>query len=173
MENKQPTTGKFALRYGLLLGAVSVTFGIMLYLTDMHYQQEISTLVISIAIMLAVILIALFQFKKANDGYMTFGEALKIGIGLCLIGGVISMLFQLLLSNVIDPGMVDKQMEIAKAKMVDYGMTQEQIESQLEISKKMSGPFIQAAFGLIFSIFLGFVLTLIPALVMKKTKSEL
>ncbi|MEL4307649.1 DUF4199 domain-containing protein [Joostella sp. CR20] len=172
MENTQPTTGKFALRYGLLLGGVSIAFGLMLYFMDMHYQQTMSIFVVSIVIMLAVILLALYQFKKENGGYMTFGEALKIGIGLCLIGGIISMLFQLLLSNVIDPDMLDKQLNLARAKMVEYGMTPEQIESQIEVSKKFSGPLIQAAFGLIGSIFFGFVLTLIPALVMKQTKSE-
>ncbi|QLE02158.1 DUF4199 domain-containing protein [Galbibacter sp. BG1] len=172
MENTQPTTGKYALQYGLLLGGISVVFGLMLYFADMHYQQGIPTLVISLVIMLAVILIALKQFKKANGGYMTFGEALKIGIGLCLIGGIIGMLFNLLLSNVIDPDMVEKQLEIARAKMVDYGMTPEQIESQLEMSRKFSGPLIQAAFGLLGSIFFGFILTLVPALIMKKSKSE-
>lgn len=173
MENTQPTTGKFALKYGLLLGGISVAFGLMLYFMDMHYQQSMSIFVVSIVIMLAVILLALYQFKKENGGYMTFGEALKIGVGLCLIGGIISMLFQLLLSNVIDPGMVDKQLELARAKMVDYGMTPEQIDSQMEMSKKFSGPLIQAAFGFIASIFFGFILTLIPALVMKKSENEM
>ena len=37
MEEQQPKTGKFALNYGLLLGLVSIVFGVMLYTQKMHY----------------------------------------------------------------------------------------------------------------------------------------
>lgn len=171
-ENQQPKTGKFALNYGLLLGAISVVLGIILYTMDMHYQGGISVLIVSLVIMLGVIIFGLSQFKKANNGYMSFGQGLKVGVGICLIGGIISMMYQLLLSNVIDPEMASKQMEMAKVQMEESRMTQEQIDAQLEMAEKFSSPLIQAAFALIGSIFFGFVLSIVPVLVMKKNKPE-
>ncbi|MGB5553606.1 MAG: DUF4199 domain-containing protein, partial [Flavobacteriaceae bacterium] len=93
MEENQPKTGKYALTYGALLGGIGVVFAFMLYSMDMHYQGGIPVMVISILLSLAAIVIGLLQFKKANNGFMTFGQGLKIGVGICLIGGIIGILF--------------------------------------------------------------------------------
>lgn len=172
MEDQSPKTGKFALNYGVLLGGISIIFGLMLYFMDMHYRQDTSILIVSLVMMLGVIILGMKQFKKANMGYMSFSQGLKVGLGICLIGGVISMAYQLILSNFIDPEMMNKQLEIARFNMQEMGMSQENIEAQIEMSKKFSGPGMQIAFGLIFAIFIGFLLSLFPALIMKKTESE-
>ncbi len=172
MENQKPKTGKFALNYGLILGVLSIVFTCTLFAMDMHYKGGIPVLIVSILITLGVIIYALIQFKKANGGFMTFGEGLKVGMGLCLVGGIISIIFNLLLSNVIDPEMMTKQLEYGRIKMEEAGLAQEQIDAQIEMSKKFSGPGMQATFGLIFIIFTGFVLSLIPTLIMKKEESE-
>ena len=77
MEEQQPKTGKFALNYGLLLGAVFIVFGVMLYTQKMHYETSTAIIVISIVLMAAAIFVAVNAFKKANGGYLTISEALK------------------------------------------------------------------------------------------------
>lgn len=171
-ETQRPTTSKYALQYGLLLGGISVVLGIILYSMELHYQGGLSILGVSLVIMLGCIIVGLLQFKKANNGYMSFGQGMKIGIGICLIGGIISMAYQLLLSHVIDPEMMSKQLELARMQMQDSKMSQEQIDAQLEMAQKFSSPLIQIAFGLLMSIFFGFVLSLIPTLIMKKNNPE-
>lgn len=172
MEKAPLKTSSYALKFGGLLGLISVVFGFMLFLTDLHVQGGIPVMIASILFMLTAILLGLRAFKKDNNGYMSVGQALKVGVGICLIGGIIGMLFQLLLLYVLDPEMLTKQLEIAKSDMLDRGLTMEQANAQIDMAKKMSNPGIQAAFGLIGSVFFGFVLTLIPALVMKKNETE-
>ncbi|WP_340076873.1 DUF4199 domain-containing protein [Leptobacterium sp. I13] len=173
MEELQPKTGKFALTYGLLLGGIGVVFGLMLYFMDMHYQGGFSLLIVNVVIMLGVIIFGMRQFKKANGGFMSFGQALKIGVGIALIGGIIGVLYQQLVIHVLDPEFMNKAMEIQRAQLSqNSSLTPEQIDQQLEMGKKFSTPLIQVAFGLIGSLFFGFILSLIPALVMKKAKDE-
>ncbi len=169
MEENQPKTGKFALTYGLLLGAASAIFTFMLYTMDMHYQNEWPVIVISIAISLTALIVGMIQFKKANNGFMSFGQALKVGVGVSLIGGVIAIIFSLILSNFIDPEMVNKSMEFQKTKLMDStALKVEQIEDQLEMQRKFTTPAMQILFGLLTSIVSGFIFSLIPALVLKK-----
>src|SRR5690606_2118976 len=130
-ENAAPT-GKFALNYGLLLGGISIVFGLILYSMDLHYQGGYSVLLVSVVIMLGCIITGLIQYRNANGGYMSFAQGLKVGVGICLIGGVISMLFQLVLSNVIDPEMTAKQLEMARVQMEEQGIASEQIDAQME-----------------------------------------
>lgn len=172
MEENQLKTGKFALTYGLMLGAINIAFGLILYSMDMHYQGGIPVMVVSILFMLSLIIVGIVQFKKANDGFMSFGQGLKVGVGICLIGGIIGLLFNQLMMGVIDPDTMAKAMEYQRGQLMETTkLTPEQIDAQMEMGKKFSTPAMQITFGLLFTIILGFLLSLIPALVLKKTKN--
>ncbi len=174
MENvvEKPKTGTYALKYGLILGAISVIIGLMLYSMDMHYQQDWKVGIISMVIMITIIVMAQLQFKKDNGGYISLGEALKIGIGLSLVAGIIGVIYNQILGNVIDPDMMQKAIEYQRQKMEAGGMTQTEIDQAMEMGEKFKGPGMQIAFGLIGSLFLGFVFSLISGLVVKKTAPE-
>lgn len=169
MEENKPKTGKFALTYGLILGAVGVIFAFMLYTADMHYQGGIAVMLISLALSVAGIVLAMIQFRKANNGYMSFSEALKVGVGVSLIAGIIGIIFNQLMANVIDPDMISKAMEFQRNQLMETtAMTPEQIDSQLEMGKKFSTPTMQIVFGLVFSLVFGFIISLISGLILKK-----
>lgn len=170
MEENLPKTGKYALNFGVILGVISVVFALMLYFQEMHYQQDWKIGVVNLVIMIVIIMVALYQFKKANGGFMTLGEALKIGVGLSLVAAIIGTVFTQILANVIDPEMMNKANEFQILQMQERGMTQEQIDGAVEMGKKFQSPVIQIAMGLIFSLFLGFVFSLIGGLIMKKNK---
>ena len=119
MENQAPSLQSTILQYGVLLGIVSVVFGLMLYFLDMHYTQESAVGIVSIVITVAVICVAQYNFRNDNSGFLSFGEALKVGMGVALVSGVISVLYQILLVTVIDPDTVTKMMEVAQNKLID------------------------------------------------------
>lgn len=172
MEEQQPKTGKFALNYGLLLGAVSVIFAFMLYTLDMHYQGGFGVMAVSALLSLAAIIIGLIQFKKANGGYMSFGQGFKIGIGICLIAGIIGIIFNQIMQNVIDPDMMAKAMEYQEGQLIERGLTPQQASDQMEMGKQFAEPMWQITFGLIGSVLFGVLLSIVPALVIKKAKPE-
>ena len=114
MEENQPKIGKFSWTFGLILGLAGVIFSLMLYFAEMHYEQTWTVRIVGIALTIAAIVFATIQFKKANSGLLSISEALKIGAGIGLIGGIIGLAFYWLLTNVIEPDFMDKAMAIAK-----------------------------------------------------------
>ena len=173
MEENQPNTGKYALTYGAILGGISVVFALMLYSVDMHYQGGMMVGLVSIALMIAAIVFGMIQFKKANNGFMTLGQAMKVGVGIALVGGIIGILFNQVMANVIDPEMMNKAMEFQKAALAESTkMTSDQIDAQMELGKTWSTPGIQIAFGLIFSMVLGLIISVISGLILRKQKDE-
>ena len=169
MEENKPKTGKYALNYGLLLGGVGIIFAFMLYTADMHYQGGIAVMLISLALTTAGIVLAMIQFRKANGGFMSFSQALKVGVGVSLIAGIIGIIFNQIMANVIDPDMMAKAMEMQRNQLMETtSMTPEQIDAQMEMGKKFSTPTMQVVFGLVFSLFIGFVISLISGLILKK-----
>ena len=172
MEENTPKTGKFALIYGAMLGGISIVFSLMLYSADMHYQGGIMVVLVSLALSLAAIIVAIVQFRKANGGYMSFAQGLKVGVGVSLIGTIIGLIFNQIMTSVIDPDMMVKAIEYQKNLMLETtSMTPEQINQRIEMGQKINTPLMQFAFGLLFSLFIGFVFSLIPALILKKQEN--
>jgi len=172
MEEIKPNTGKIALTFGLLLGGISIVFALMLYFADMHYKGGLAVGLISMALMIAAIVLGMLEFRKANSGYLTLGQAMKVGVGIALVGGIVGIIFNQILANVIDPEMMTKAMEFQRATLAETTkMTSEQIDAQLEMGKKFSTPLIQIAFGLLFSVVLGLIFSLISGLILKRTEN--
>jgi hypothetical protein len=169
MEENQPKIGKYALKWGLIAGVISLVFSIMLMIQKMHYERNTAATVIGISILFAVIAFGINQFKKDNEGLLKLGQAIKIGIGIALIGGIISLIYYALLSNdILEAGYMEKATEIAKQQaFADRPeMTQEQWNQGMEIQKKFS--WVAYPFILIFNILFGLVAGLIFGLIMKK-----
>lgn len=171
MEENQPKTGKFSLHYGLILGAVSVVFGLMLFSMDAHYSQDPINTAINIVIMVAVIIWGIFNFRKANGGFLTLSEALKLGAGIALVAGIIGILYIILLSKVLDPDFVVKLADMQRSTSQASGeFTDAQIQQQYDGTVNyfwFSYPVI-----LIFNIIAGLIIGLIGGLILKKAKPD-
>lgn len=170
MEENQPKTGKYALNFGLLLGIVSVVFGVMLYSMDMHYDQGWGVRGVQIALMIAAIMFGILQFKKANEGFLTISEALKLGAGISLVAAIIGIIYFYLLSNFIEPDFMDKMYEIGKQTAMENNpkLTEEQIDQGIEMQKGFA--WLTYPIILIFNILMGLIFGLIGGLIMKKQK---
>lgn len=170
MENTQVSTKKIIVNYGLLLGIVSVVFGVILYVTDGYMDQNWVHSLIGFIILIGGIVFGIKAYKTANGGFLTLGEGLKVGIGIALIGGLISVIWTLLLMQVIEPDMMEKMAEISREKMQEQypDFTQEQLDQSAAMAEKFSSPFIISAFSLLFNLFFGFIFSLVASLVMQK-----
>ena len=101
------TPKKFIINAGLFTGSVSVVFGIMLYSLDAHYENGTASQVISVIIQLSGIIWGAYEFKKANSGFISLSETLKIGTGVSLILALISIMYLYILTNIMDPSFYD------------------------------------------------------------------
>ncbi len=169
MEENQPKTGKFSLNYGLILGLISVVFGLMLFFMDAHYSQDSANTVIGLVITTAVILWGIYSFRKANDGFLTLGEALKLGAGIGLVAGIVWVIYVVILSNFLDPAFASKVAEAQKAAAEAAGeMSPEQIEQQYQGTTNYFWFYYPVA--LIFNVIIGFLVGLVGGLIFKKAK---
>ena len=169
MEENQPKVGKFSLNYGLILGLISVVFGIMLFTMDAHYSQDPANTVISIVIMVAVTIWGIYSFRKANSGYLSLGQAVKLGAGIALIAGIIGVIYTMVLANVMDPEFATKIAELNKVKAeADGQMSAEQI--QMQYDNTINYFWFGYPVILIFNIILGLLIGLVGGLILKKAK---
>ena len=146
----------------------------MLYFLDMHYQQSQEAGIVGIIIMIAILIYAFIQFKKLNEGYLSLSEALKIGLGISLVAALIGVVYTYILTEFLDPGMMDKALDfqIEKIRMENPEITSDQIAGKREMQEKFSSPLIRSDFQIIGSLFIGFIISLIGGLIIKKSRPE-
>ncbi|WP_281987423.1 DUF4199 domain-containing protein [Aquimarina aggregata] len=170
MENDQASTKKIIINYGVILGVLSVLMGVVIYIMDGYAEQNWVHTVIGLAIIAGVIVYGIKAFKAVNGGFLKLGEAIKVGIGIALIGGIIAVIWTILLMNVIEPGIVDQINDVQREQMLERfpDMPEEQLNQSLEMAKKFTSPYIISAVALIWNLFVGLIISLIAGLAMQK-----
>ena len=175
MENQKSSSKQIMLNQGLLLGVVSVLLSVSIYAMGKIYDQGIWVMLVSFAIMAVIIFMGLKKFRDGNGGLLSLGEALKIGLGISLVGAVVSIIYNQIFINFIEPDFMANMMDVAEAKMLESNpnMTDDQIETALSIQKTFSKPIIGIAMGIIGSLFFGFIISLIEGLILKRTDEDI
>jgi hypothetical protein len=174
METEKGSVKKVAMQYGLILGLVSIMLAVVVYAMGQTYEQPWWQGVLGFVIMLLCIVYAIKAFKIGNSGFLSLGEALKVGLAVALIAGIMGVLFNLFFSTVIEPDYTMILLDKAQSDMVaqNPNMTEEQMELSMSITEKMVSPGVLAAIGIVASLFLGFIISLISGLIMKVGKPE-
>jgi ABC-type antimicrobial peptide transport system permease subunit len=124
--------------------------------------------------MIGVLVYAFIHYKKQNEGFLSLSEALKIGLGISLISALFGVIYSLILTNVLDPNTINKTIDFAFEKMrsENHEMTKDQIDMARGIAEKMSTPLISSAVQIIGALFIGFIVSLIGGLIVKKSRPE-
>jgi len=170
MEQNEPKTGKYALTYGLILGGIGVVFSVMLYMMDMIYEKNPVQSIISIAAALIVIFLGVFNYKKENEGFLSVKEAIKIGTGIGVIAALISIVYILILANILEPEFWDKTFEAGRQTIIDNNpqLSDEQIDQAIEMQKSMK--WITYPSIIIMNTLFGLIIGLLSGIILKKNR---
>ena len=95
MSESKDAVKSTVLNYGLIMGGLSVAFTLMLFLMDLHYQNSSIQQWTSLLIMAGSIVFGQLAYKQLNDGFISLGEGIKIGIGIVALGSSIGILYGL------------------------------------------------------------------------------
>ena len=113
---------------------------------------------------------AMREFKAENSGYMSYGQGLGIGTLIAAISGLLNSTFTMFYTQFIDTNLMKKALETAREDMERRGMSDDQIDAGMQFSEKMMSPGILFAMGIFFSIFIGFIISLIVAAILRRNR---
>ena len=172
MSDKKSILKSTIIQYGLIYGGLAVVFNIMLFIMDMHYQGGSLQQWTGLIIMVGSITFAQIAYRKLNDGYLNLSEAIKVGLGVTLIGILIALVYGWFQAIVLDPNQIEKATEFALNQAIDQNpeMTDEMIAMTQEWIEWGSSPGISTAFALGFGLLFGSIVSLITGLFVKKSK---
>lgn len=171
MEN-QASSKNIILNYGLYLGIASVLINLVVYATGDYLKPHWSVSVLGGVLMIGMIVFAFKKFKEINGGFMSWGQSVKIGVGLTVVSAIIVIAYQQLFQNFIEPEYMQQMMMMQEQAWIDAGMTSEGIDGAKEMMQKFQGPLISSAIGIVVAAFIGFVVSAITGAIMKQSAEE-
>lgn len=171
MEN-QISSKNIMINYGVYLAVASILINLIFYATGTLISLGWLIGVIGFGLVIAIIIFGIKKYKEVNNGLISWGQAVKIGVGISVVSGVIGVLYSLIFNNYIDPTMQEQIMDIQRQAWADANMTSEQIEAAEEMAKTFSSPTITSAIQIVASAFFGFVISAIAGAIMKKTEGD-
>jgi hypothetical protein len=171
METKPRTLFNNSLIFGLLTAAISIVFSVLAYIMDIPTTSPV--MYISFIILLAGMIYGTVQYRNNYlGGYISFGKAFLSGFLIVLISALVSSIYSYVFMVYIDPAYLDKiieqAMEKAEAGMLEKGLTEEQMEPGLAMTRKFMSPVVMSVMAILSSAFIGGIIALIAAAFLKK-----
>jgi len=171
MENQAPSKG-IMINYGAILGIVSVLVSLTVYAMGNHLEQDWKVGLLNFILMIVILSMGIKKYKESNGGFLSWGQGVKVGVGIAVISAIIGILYNLLFTNVIEPDFMNQMLDKQRELWAENNMTEEQIEGAEGMFKTFSNPAITSAIGIVFAAFLGFIISAIAGAIMKKSAED-
>lgn len=162
---------KIMINMGLLLAVISILINVINYtFGDNIFEPHWAVQTIGFIIMIVAIVYGIKQYKASNENYLKLVEALKVGLGIALIAALVGVLYFIVFVNFIEPTYFEQYISFQRDAAIESNpdISIEQIDAGL----KMSEPFMNTGFfagiQVIMGLFLGFIISLIAGLVLKR-----
>ncbi len=169
LEKSEINVQPVGIRFGIIAAFVSVLSSVILFILNIEFNS-ISKWIPTIA-MISIILVAQKQIVNTNAPHLfSLGKLFKVGFIITLIASIAMLVYFFLYSNYIAPDFMDKVLEISRAEMMEKGLSEEQIETGIEMTKKFMSPASMMVISFIVSVILGSLTSLIGAAIFRNEK---
>lgn len=169
-----------AVRTGLITGLLLVALSLVFQVTGFSDPANASTSagwitgLISFVILAGGLIWGMNQHKQEQNGYLTFGQGLKIALLAALIVGVITAVWTVVNFTLVQPDMAATMEEAAKEQM--YKQNPNLSDSDIEQAMGFMGLFFNPWFLAVASIFgtllQGLIIGLIGSAILKNNPPE-
>ena len=167
MEEKKTTVASNALNYGLITGAVLIVYSLLLYIANLYLNKSLGY--ISYIFLLGGMVWGTLEYrKKAGNGFLTYGQAFNSCFLIGLIAGILATIYMFVFVKYINPGFINEIIEQARVKLQTQNLTDDQIETALDYTRKFTTPAMMTIWGLVIYAIISAVLGLITAIFLKK-----
>ncbi len=169
---------KSGLQLGFLFGLIMVLEFVIMYVIGMESLINgpvglTVNLLNFIVLPFILITIACKNFKKTNGGFISLSQALKVGVTLMFIAGLVYAVFNLIF-NFIFPEFVEEMIQIVRTQTIEKNpqLTEKQLDAILSMQRKFMNPAIASPVTVAMYSFFGLIYSLIVGAIVKKEKPQ-
>ncbi|MBP6660852.1 MAG: DUF4199 domain-containing protein [Chitinophagales bacterium] len=158
-----------AIKFGIITGLVSIILSLVFYFINVEYDSWSRYVSILISMILVFIGVKNIAAENANK-LISFVSLFKAGMLITLILAIISIVYFFIYTNFINTDFMDGLMQVQKEQMADKGLSEEKIETAMEMAQKFSSPIFMTITSFFTFIVIGAISSAIGAAIYKKEK---
>jgi len=172
MKNENISIKKYILKYGLFLAMSIIIYSLVKYVSGNYTHTNLFHYLYLFFVTLLNIIAGLVIFKRNNDHCISLKEALKIGTGIVVFGGILITIFEIVLIHIIDTNIIDQINEDTYKKIAERSgdFSKENIDRKRNIVEKHTSPSIKFLRALTEDLIVGFLFSLITGLIIRKKR---
>ena len=170
-----------AYNYGLYLALISILTAVLIYALNLDQIKKNggdtgfyvgSVQFVTTLLTIAVYFFGLSALKKAQNGFMSLGEAIKLGLAIAVVGGAIAAVYGYIHYTFIYPEFVEIVRENAFMEMQERaaGASSAELEQGMKMTEMFTSPLAMSLLSIVGSLIFGLIISLILGLIMKKTQ---
>lgn len=166
---------KSALPLGILFGIIMVLELVISYVFKIDpisapaYGTIINVLNYLVLPAVLIFLASTNYKNKMNNGFISFGTVLKIGVVVCILAALVYSIFNAVFSQLFPEyfeEMLNKAAILIREK--NPQLTEEQVEASISMSKKFMNPVFSIPLTILMFAFIGLIYSLIIGAIVKK-----
>jgi len=163
---------KANLTNGLIFGLIYIVYTLIMYFLDLSLNRTQGYIFLAAEVIILYLMVKSYRDSYLH-GYIKYGQSVGAGVVIFLYFSVIAALFTYILYKFIDPGLIDKQLEMAEEMLARRGMSQEMIDTSMNIQKKILVPEFIAPASIINNMLLGTIMSLLVSIFTRKEGNPL
>lgn len=157
---------KNLMNWGGILGLALIAYSLALYLLGMNESQPAQWL--SYVIIGTLIFFGTKAKRENQNGVISYGQGLGTGVGIAFFGSIMVAFYTFVFFKFIDAEMLEELILRAEDQLYDQGMPDDQVEIAMQYTRKFMAPVPMAAMVVLSYTFVGFIISLITAAILKQ-----
>ena len=174
METASTSKSLILVKWAIIGGLLSFLFSVITQYSGLaeDFSETLGwvSFLFTFVLNVSILFLALKEVRDSQEGFLSYGEGLGSSTLLGGIWGIVAGGFNYIYINFIDNSMIQKQMDLARERMEDQGLSSSQIQDAEKLTKMMLGPGIQFVTIVIVTLFILFILGLVVSGIMKREK---
>lgn len=158
---------KQSVVFGAITGFALVLLSLLFYAIDLNTASWVQY--VSLLVLFAGIVYGTITYRdKQGNGFLSYGRSLGFGVLISLFAGIVLGIYTFLFFQYFDPSQLEQIWKMAEDRMLDQGLTDEQIDQAMGFSKMFMTPIAISVSGIFSMVFWGTVFSLISSIFIKK-----
>lgn len=174
METTTTSKSLLLIKWGIIGGLLSFLVSVVTQYSGLaeDFSETLGwvSFLVTFVINVTVLFLALKEVREQQGGFLTYGEGLGSSTLLGGLWGIVAGGFNYIYINFIDDAVIQKQMDLARQRLEDQGLSESQIQDAEKITNMMLGPGVQFITIVFFTVLFMFFLGLIVSGIMKREK---
>jgi len=157
-----------AMIWGLFTGIASILVASAFYIAGLFLSPALGWVLF--LVYTGGIVMSAKAYKKAiaEDAPFAYGKAVGLGVATLFFASIIMALFYYILYAFVDPQLVDQAAALAEEASLQMGLSEEMVEQQMVIQRKLLSPMFIAVSQMFNVILFGLFISIITSIFLKK-----